>query len=91
LINAFLFVGIALMGIVLVFRARKSTAGDDARLRMWTTAGRLCPAFGCVAAGFAYLIDDLVRAVAVLAGFSLLGISLSFIGSRIAKPGDHRP
>lgn len=86
-INAILFCGIAVTGICLVVRSRKSMAGEDGRYVMLTTAGRLCPAIGCVAAGFAFLQSDLVRAVAVLAAFSLIGVSLSFLGHRFSDNG----
>ena len=81
-LNAILFCGIAISGIVLVLKARKSMAGADGRYIILTTAGRLCPAIGCVAAGFVFLQSDLVHAVALLAAFSLVGVSLSLFGHR---------
>jgi len=86
-LNAILFCGIAVSGICLVVRARKSMAGEDGRYVMLTTVGRLCPAVGCVVAGFAFLLSDLVRAVAILAAFSLIGVSLSMIGHRFTDGG----
>ena len=86
-INALLFCVIAVSGIFLVVRARKSMAGEDGRYVMLTTAGRLSPAVGCIAALFSFLQSDPVRGVAVLATFSFIGVSLSFIGQRFSGSG----
>lgn len=84
-LNAILFCGIAIVGIRLVLRARKSMAGKDSRYVTLTVAGRLFPALGCVTAGFVYLQLDLIRAVATLAAFALAGVGLVLFGQRFAR------
>jgi hypothetical protein len=84
-INAILFFGIALLGIRLVRRSWKSMAGKDDRYVTLTIAGRLFPALGCVAGGLVFMQTDLIHAVAILAGFTLVGVGLSLIGQRFAK------
>lgn len=89
-VNIALFVAIALAGIRLVVRAGKSRAGKDGRYVMLTTAGRLCPALGCVAGGVVYAYTDIIRGVATLVAVSLLGVGLSFLGYRYARSSDGR-